>query len=327
MGYLYSVNVHSSDSGIGMSLSASPTQPNATRRPNDVPSKSDSNEAEVSVLEPTTDDVQTIADEVESHSPIEAIASLLNTPKSKESQSPQSKSAYPSVSITPVTSLHTNSHAITYPNINLERRPGIEIIPFSKDSSSNIPSSLTITPVGGKPPKDKSKYKEFRMKESLSQDGETKDRDREKERERKERKRRREGEKSPSSGGSGGKPTKMMCLSATLMGPPGALLKMDSSPKLSHKSSGSTNTSGSTPPSTTSLSPLTSPSKSSSKGSTPSSSPKHPSSGGKPSMSALSMSALKCKSINFLSLSLVMMHIRYLDSCCIFTNRLNIAIF
>lgn len=293
----YSINAHSSDSsGVGLNLASTPPHLNAVRRPNDVSLKPDSSEMEVSLLEPTTDGTQAITEDADSHSPNDAVASLLGAPKSKESAN---KSAYPSVSITPVTSLHTSSLATAYPNINLERRPGIEIIPFSKDQSSSIPSSLTITPVGGKPAKDKSKYKDFRLKESLgAPDSDTKERDREKERERKERKRRREGEKSPSSGGSGGKPTKMMCLSSTLMGPPGALLKMDSSPKLSHKSSSSSsNASGSTPPSTTS--PLTSPSKSgSSKSSTPSSSPKHPSSGGKPSMSALSMSALKCKSLN-----------------------------
>ena len=287
-------HAHLSDSGLGINLSSTPVHLNAARRFNDKSLKPDSSETAVGLLESTTDGTQSITEDANSRSPNGAVASLLNAPKSKESASPQSKSAYPSVSITPVTSLHTNSHATAYPNINLERRPGIEIIPFSKDQSSSIPSSLTITPVGGKPVKDKSKYKDFRLKESLGGESETKERDREKERERKERKRRREGEKSPSSGGSGGKPTKMMCLSATLMGPPGALLKMDSSPKLSHKSSSSTNSSGSTPPSTTS--PLTSPSKSSSsKSSTPSSSPKHPSSGGKPSMSTLSMSALKCK--------------------------------
>lgn len=276
---------------MGLSLSSASSNLNANRRPSDISLKSDATDMEVSVLEATTDDIQTIADDDDSHSPADAVASLLSSSKSKESTSPQSKSAYPSVSITPVTSLHTASHSPAYPNINFERRPGIEIIPFSKDPSSSIPSSLTITPVGGKPAKDKSKYKEFRLKESGATDSEAKERDREKERERKERKRRREEEKSPSSGG---KPTKMMSLNATLMGPPGALVKMDSSPKLNHKSSSNGSNSGSTPPTTTS-SPLTSPSKSSSKGSTPSSSPKHPSSGGKPSMSALSMSALKCK--------------------------------
>lgn len=293
---LYSVNSHSSDSILGITLNNSSTQFNPVRRlNNDVSLKSEPVDMEVSVLEPTTENNQIITEDADSLSSNDAVASLLNVSKSRESPSPKSKSAYPSVSITPVNSLHTSSHTAAYPNINLERRPGIEIIPFSKDSSSSsIPSSLTITPVGGKPPKEKSKYKDFRLKESLALDSETKERDRDKERERKERKRRREGEKSPSSG-SGGKPTKMMSLSATLMGPPGALLKLDSSPKLSHKNNSSGSNSGSTPPANTNQSPLTSPSKSSSKSSTPSSSPKHPSSGGKPSMSALSMSALKCK--------------------------------
>jgi mediator of RNA polymerase II transcription subunit 1 len=294
---LYSAISHSSDSVLGVTLNNTTAHLNAVRKPNnDVSLKSDSIDMDVSVIEPVADGNQIIAEDADSLSSNDAVAALLNVTKSKESSSPKNKSAYPSVSITPVNSLHTSSLATTYPNINLERRPGIEIIPFSKDSpSSSIPSSLTITPVGGKPTKDKSKYKDFRLKEGLTLDSETKDRDREKERERKERKRRREGEKSPSSGGSGGKPTKMMNLSATLMGPPGALLKMDSSPKLNHKNSSSGSNNISTPPSNASLSPLTSPSKSSSKSSTPSSSPKHPSSGGKPSMSALSMSALKCK--------------------------------
>ncbi|XP_059350773.1 mediator of RNA polymerase II transcription subunit 1-like isoform X3 [Daphnia carinata] len=291
----YSVNSHSSDSILGITLNNSSTQFNPVRRlNNDVSLKSETVDMEVSVLEPTTENNQSVTEDADSLSSNDAVASLLNVSKNRESPSPKNKSAYPSVSITPVTSLHTSSLATAYPNINLERRPGIEIIPFSKDQSSSIPSSLTITPVGGKPAKDKSKYKDFRLKESLSApDSDTKERDREKERERKERKRRREGEKSPSSG-SGGKPTKMMSLSATLMGPPGALLKLDSSPKLSHKNNSSGSNSGSTPPANTNQSPLTSPSKSSSKSSTPSSSPKHPSSGGKPSMSALSMSALKC---------------------------------
>ena len=293
---LYSANSHSSDSVLSMNLNTTIAHHNAVRKSNnDISLKSDSIDMDLSVIEPMVDGEQITTEDVDSHSSNGAVAASLNVSKNKESASLKNKSAYPSVSITPVNSLHTSSLATTYPNINLERRPGIEIIPFSKDSpSSSIPSSLTITPVGGKPTKDKSKYKDFRSKESLTLDSETKDRDREKERERKERKRRRDGEKSPSSGGSGGKPTKMMNLSATLMGPPGALLKMDSSPKLNHKSNSSGSSNSSTPPTNASLSPLTSPSKSSSKSSTPSSSPKHPSSGGKPSMSALSMSALKC---------------------------------
>lgn len=293
---LNSVNSHPSDSILGITMNTSSTQFSPVRRLNDISVKPEPVDMDISVLEPTAESNQIVTDDADSLSSNEAVASLLNVSKTRESPSPKSKSAYPSVSITPVNSLHTSSHATAYPNINLERRPGIEIIPFSKDpSASSIPSSLTITPVGGKPPKDKSKYKDFRLKESLTLDPEVKDRDRDKERERKERKRRREGDKSPSSG-SGGKPTKMMSLSATLMGPPGALLKLDSSPKLHKSSSSSGSNSVATPPSNNSQSPLTSPSKSSSsKSSTPSSSPKHPSSGGKPSMSALSMSALKCE--------------------------------
>lgn len=193
---------------------------------------------------------------------------------------------YPSVSITPVTSLlsssttqHSNSiTSNSYPNINLERRPGIEIIPFGgKDPSSAIPSSLTITPVGSSnKSKEKNKYKEFRL--SGDGHGSSSGSDAEK----KERKRRREDEKSPSSGD---KPSKMVCVNSTLMGPP-SVLKADASPKRSSSSQGSMSAS---------ISPMASPSRSSSKSSTPSSSPKHLSPGGKPSMSALSMSALKCK--------------------------------
>lgn len=316
-------------------ISASTYSSEVGRKNNGLSLNSDSTpEKEISFLESTSDSNQVMTVDPDTHT-IDGIPSLLSSPSKKELASPQGKSAYPSVSITPVTSLPTmNSHAITYPNIHLERRPGIEIIPFNKDASSSIPSSLTITPIGGKPPKDKTKYKEVRLKESLNKvDTETKERDRDKERERKERKRRREGEKSPSSGGGGsgigGKPTKMMCLSATLMGPPGALLKMDSSPKLGHKSSNTGNLTGSTTPSATSLSPLTSPSKSGSKSSTPSSSPKHPSSGGKPSMSALSMSALKCESIFLHSNEqwslFIHAHLNY--SRFIFDYRLSIAVF
>lgn len=100
------------------------------------------------------------------------------------------KTPYPSVSITPVTSLQSS-----YPNITLERRPGIEIITLSKDSSAGIPSSLTITPV---PPSS------------------------EKDHERKERKRRREDEEKTTNNGGGGKPAKMMIgLTSSLMSPPG----------------------------------------------------------------------------------------------------------
>lgn len=99
------------------------------------------------------------------------------------------KTLYSSVSITPVTSLHSS-----YPNITLERRPGIEIIAVNKDNSVGVPSSLTITPIPSSSEKDHEK---------------------------KERKRRREdGERMANSNG-GGKPAKMLGLGTTVMGPPG----------------------------------------------------------------------------------------------------------
>ena len=144
------------------------------------------------------------------------------------------KAIYPSVSITPVTTLQSS-----YPNISLERRPGIEIIAFNKESSAGIPSSLTITAV----PFSEKDY------------------------ERKERKRRREDEEKTANnaGGVGVKPTKMMmaALGSALMAPPA----------VSKQEQGANSRAGLV------VSPsATSPSK-------------HPTSGGKPSLSAL-----KCKS-------------------------------
>lgn len=278
-------------------MNLSSGQPALIRRSSEI--KPDSPGMEISVLEQLAAEIPR-AEDVSSQS--EGMGSLLS--KGKESLSP--KSSFPSVSITPVTSIQPNNINLAYPNINLERQTGIEIIPFNKDPSGGLPSSLTITPVGNssnssssKSSKDKSsKYKDGKAKESGFDSPDRRDRD--KERERKERKRRREEEKSPNSSSGGGKPSKMMSMSSTLMGPPGSVPKMEGSPSRNHKSSsssstGSNHSSGSTPPTSSGLSPLMSPSKSSSKGSTPSSSPKHPSSGGKPSMSALSMSALKCK--------------------------------
>jgi len=234
--------------------------------------KSDeSPEMDVSMLETDLGDVLPGTegdDDAQDLSPIEA------EPRSQKGET--KLGVYPSVSITPVTSLLSSSQSTSYHNIALERRPGIEIIPFGgKDSSSSgIPSSLTITPVGTKAPKEKSKYKEFR----LSGEGHSNDA------EKKERKRRREDNKT-SSPSSGDKPNKMVCVNSTLMGPP-SVLKADASPKRSNSSSSQ---------GTNSISPMASPSRSSSKSSTPSSSPKHLSPGGKPSMSTLSMSAFKCK--------------------------------
>lgn len=234
--------------------------------------KSDeSPEMDVSTLETDMDNVLPVsegAEEALDQSSIEA------EPRSRKGET--KLGVYPSVSITPVTSLLSSSQSTGY--AALERRPGIEIIPFGgKDSSSSgIPSSLTITPVGTKASKEKSKYKEFR----LSGEGQSSDA------EKKERKRRREDDKT-SSLSSGDKPSKMVCVNPTLMGPP-SVLKADASPKRSNSSSSQGTNSAS-------ISPMASPSRSSSKSSTPSSSPKHLSPGGKPSMSTLSLSAFKCK--------------------------------
>ena len=220
----------------------------------------------VSLLQPpSVDDCPVIAEEADSGSPL--TDGSMSLPKKDSAKS----SVYPSVSITPVTSLHsTAQNSSNYSNMTLERRPGIEIIPLnnSKEGSvgagpGGIPNSLTITPVmaaGGKPSKESQNgkgTKEFRGKDGRVFDAEDKpesnkdsrsekterdkesrdknrdrDRDREKERERKERKRRREEEKQLAAAG-GGKPAKMMCLglSSTLMGPPGTILHSPSSNK------------------------------------------------------------------------------------------------
>jgi len=51
----------------------------------------------------------------------------------------------PSVTITPIMS-GSNISAVL-PGISLERRPGIEIIPFATSAPANLPSSITITPI------------------------------------------------------------------------------------------------------------------------------------------------------------------------------------
>ena len=272
-------SMHSTpDPNMSLGFSTTTSAQNQIRRSGDVLIKSENTDLDVSIVHPSECDSPSIVEESDSSSPIDV---ALNASKTKDCGT---KVVYPSVSITPVTSMHSSSHNSSYPNITLERRPGIEIIPLSKESTiaSGIPSSLTITPVAGKLTKDKEKYKEFRVKESRIYDVEDKDREKEarekerdKERERRERKRRREEEKLATGGG---KPAKMMCLTSTLMGPP-TLLKTELNAKVTFKT-------GPGAPVVNSAS-LGTPPKSNNKVPTPSSSPKHPSSGGKPSMSAL----------------------------------------
>lgn len=75
---------------------------------------------------------------------------LRRVKKQKQNIDPKAM-ATPSVTITPITSGGNLSSVLS--GMGLERRPGIEIIPLSAATPTNLPSSITITPI----PSDKDK--------------------------------------------------------------------------------------------------------------------------------------------------------------------------
>ncbi|XP_044734754.1 mediator of RNA polymerase II transcription subunit 1 [Chrysoperla carnea] len=72
-------------------------------------------------------------------------------PRSNKSKTETSddldKQVTPSVSITPITTTTSSSTKLNFMLNEIERRPGIEIIPITSTSSTTLPSSITITPI------------------------------------------------------------------------------------------------------------------------------------------------------------------------------------
>lgn len=200
----------------------------------------------------------------------------------------------PSVSITPI----PNNMNTVITGMNLERRPGIEIIPYATQPAPNVPSSITITPINtpaSMPSSSKSSSDKKSTSSSSNTDGHTSSssnkRRRSSDEKRQEKKKKRKRDDSPM-----GPPDKLPPKTDPLNKPvtvsiktsdgspvsPTGILKKISSSSPGSKSSTNTSSSAKSSPKN---SPVYhgSPKHSSSS----SSSPKHSSGSGKPSMSTL----------------------------------------